>query len=43
VKVKYSLINGRVVVDNGQVCGLDEAELVAEVRAGVADLLRCTG
>jgi len=43
IRVKYSLINGRVVVDNGQVCGLDEAELVAEVRAGVANLLRGTG
>lgn len=39
VEIKYSFIQGKPVVENGCVKGLDEAELVANVQQGVAELL----
>lgn len=38
--VKYSFIQGRPAVDNGNICGLDEAELTARVQESVAQLIR---
>ena len=38
--VKYSFIQGRPAVDNGDICGLDEAELTARVQESVAQLIR---
>jgi len=39
-EIKYSFVQGRIVVENGCVKGLDEAELVANVQQGVADLIK---
>ncbi|CAG8999729.1 MAG: hypothetical protein CENE_01708 [Candidatus Celerinatantimonas neptuna] len=39
VDIQYSFIQGKMVIDNGQVQGLDKAELVANVRQGVQELL----
>ena len=40
VSVKYSFIQGRPAIENGDVCGLDEAELTARVQESVAQLIR---
>ncbi|MEH6801071.1 MAG: hypothetical protein V7681_17420 [Halopseudomonas sabulinigri] len=40
VSVKYSFIQGRPAIENGDVCGLDEAELTARVHESVAQLIR---
>ncbi|MBL34124.1 MAG: amidohydrolase [Oceanospirillaceae bacterium] len=40
VEIKYSFVHGKPVVENGCVKGLDEAELVANVQQGVADLIK---
>jgi len=36
VSVKYSFVQGRPAIENGDVCGLDEAELTARVQESVA-------
>jgi len=41
IAVRTSIIGGRVVVDEGVVCGLDVARIRAEARQGVADLMAC--
>ena len=43
VDIKYSFVHGKPVVSNGLVHNLDEAELVARVQEGVADLLKKVG
>ena len=35
--VKYSFIQGRPAVDNGNICGLDEAELIEFCRGRIAN------
>ena len=40
VSVKYSFVQGRPAIDNGDICGLDEAELTARVQESVAQLIR---
>tara|TARA_R110001606_G_scaffold285414_1_gene433637 strand:- start:3726 stop:5084 length:1359 start_codon:yes stop_codon:yes gene_type:complete len=37
--IKYSFVNGKQVVENGQVLGVDEAELIQDVKAAVLELL----
>jgi cytosine/adenosine deaminase-related metal-dependent hydrolase len=39
IAVRYSLVGGRVAVDDGVIPGLDLARLRAEARAGVEALL----
>ncbi len=39
VSVKYSFVQGRVVVKDGQIPGLDESELTARVQESVAQIL----
>lgn len=39
VDIQYSFIQGNMVIDHGQVQGLDEAELVANVKQGIQELL----
>ena len=41
IAVRTSIIDGRVVVDEGVVCGLDVASIRAEASQGVADLMAC--
>ena len=41
IAVRTSIIGGRVVVDEGVVCGLDVARIRAEASQGVADLMAC--
>ena len=41
ITVRTSIIGGRVVVDEGVVCGLDVASIRAEASQGVADLMSC--
>lgn len=41
ITVRTSIIGGRVVVDEGVVCGLDVASIRAEASRGVADLIAC--
>ena len=41
ITVRTSIIGGRVVVDEGVVCGLDVASIRAEASRGVADLMAC--
>ena len=41
ITVRTSIIGGRVVVDEGVVCGLDVASIRAQARQGVADLMAC--
>lgn len=43
VDVKYSFVQGKPVVSKGVVNNLDEDELVARVKEGVADLLKKVG
>ncbi|MEH6563756.1 MAG: amidohydrolase family protein [Halopseudomonas sp.] len=40
VSVKYSFVQGRPAIDNGDICGLDEGELTARVQESVAQLIR---
>ena len=41
ITVRTSIIGGRVVVDEGVVCGLDVASIRAQASQGVADLMAC--
>ncbi|MBU2022684.1 MAG: amidohydrolase family protein, partial [Gammaproteobacteria bacterium] len=39
VLIKHSFVNGKQVVENGQVLGVDEAKLIQDVKAAVLELL----
>ena len=38
-ETKYTIVNGSVVVDNGRLCGVDEAELIRKANKVAAEML----